>query len=194
MLQKDITKNIAIAWIDLKYETSLGIIGHKKLILNGVNGSLTFGSMTGLMGPSGSGKTTLLKILSGRARAGVSAQTRIYMSAEAKNRCLIGQHETNYLIMELTVKQNMLYASKLKNSSIKKDKRFDHLTNVNNILEELMISHVEDTRVGECSGGQQKRLIVALELTAILKPSVMFIDEPTTGLDSAAALTVRINK
>lgn len=191
MSRKESTSSeMAIAWIDLSYAKSQGMTGNTKFILNGVNGCLRFGCLTGLMGPSGAGKTSLLKILSGRIRTDVSNRNKIFICNETRNACLIGQHETNHLIMELTVKQNMVYASKLKNSCVKKDKRFNHSTNVRNILNELMISHIEDRPVGLCSGGQQKRLIVALELTGILKPNVLLIDEPTTGLDSEAALTV----
>ena len=57
-------------------------------------------------------------------------------------------------------------------------------------MEELSISDIMDTRIEKCSGGQLKRVCIALELTAVHKPDLLFIDEPTTGLDSNAALIV----
>ncbi|CAG2165983.1 unnamed protein product [Oppiella nova] len=52
------------------------------------------------------------------------------------------------------------------------------------------MSDIRDTRVDECSGGQQKRLSIAIELTQYVKPNLLCIDEPTTGLDSNAAENV----
>jgi ABC-type multidrug transport system ATPase subunit len=54
-----------------------------------------------------------------------------------------------------------------------------------------MISDISKTIVDKCSGGEQKRLAIALELTANNKPNLLCIDEPTSGLDSNAAEIVR---
>ena len=54
-------------------------------------------------------------------------------------------------------------------------------------MSELLISDTKDNRVESCSGGEQKRIVIASELTSYNKPNVLFIDEPTSGLDSNAA-------
>jgi ABC-2 type transport system ATP-binding protein len=59
-----------------------------------------------------------------------------------------------------------------------------------NLLTELMISDIANTYVEKCSGGEQKRLAIALELTSQIKPNLICIDEPTSGLDSNAAEVV----
>ncbi|CAG2112774.1 unnamed protein product [Medioppia subpectinata] len=55
------------------------------------------------------------------------------------------------------------------------------------LLSELVISDTADNRVESCSGGEQKRIIIACEMTAHIKPNMLCIDEPTSGLDSNAA-------
>jgi ABC-2 type transport system ATP-binding protein len=78
----------------------------------------------------------------------------------------------------------------LKNSGI--SCRVDHENNAKNLLSELMISDIENRKVENCSGGEQKRLSIALEMTSYIKPNLLCIDEPTTGLDSNAAEIVII--
>ena len=73
----------------------------------------------------------------------------------------------------MTAKQNMIYASKLKNSDCGQE--VDHKSNVNQIMSDLLISDTMNTRAENCSGGEQKRLAIALELTAINKPNLMFM-------------------
>jgi len=179
----------SIAWIDMTYSKKTFLWSEEKTIINKISGYFNFGSLNALMGSSGAGKTTLLKCLSGRHRSGLSNQTQIYLSSTDKIRtCFINQVQTEHLILSLTVRQSLIYASKLKNSRI--DLYVDHNNNVNNLMDELMISDIENTIVGKCSGGQQKRIAIALELTSIIKPNMLCIDEPTTGLDSDAAENV----
>ena len=90
--------------------------------------------------------------------------------------------------MCLTAKQNLIFASKLKNSDFKINiESIDHKMNVKTIMEELMISDISDTPVEHCSGGEQKRLTIAVEMTKVDIPNLLCIDEPTTGLDSNIA-------
>ncbi|CAG2109986.1 unnamed protein product [Medioppia subpectinata] len=136
------------------------------IILDNINGEFVCNSLNALMGPSGAGKTTLLKFRT----------------------CFIQSDVCEHLLSGLTVRQTLLYASKLKNSRI-----MDQL-NDNKIVEELMsdlmISDTADNRVESCSGGEQKRIVIACELTSHIKPNMLCIDEPTSGLDSNAAEVV----
>ena len=92
--------------------------------------------------------------------------------------------------MGLNVTQNLLYASKLKNSYI--EGVVDHRLNVETVMSQLMISDVKNNTTETCSGGELKRLAIAMELTAVDKPNLILIDEPTTGLDSHIASVVCI--
>ncbi|CAG2101500.1 unnamed protein product [Medioppia subpectinata] len=58
---------------------------------------------------------------------------------------------------------------------------------VEELMSDLMISDTADNRVETCSGGEQKRIVIACELTSHIKPNMLCIDEPTSGLDSNAA-------
>ncbi|XP_054157346.1 uncharacterized protein LOC128955701 [Oppia nitens] len=181
-------EKIAIAWCDLTYKVKSLWTKRPKIILNDVNGYVSFGTLNALMGPSGAGKTTLLKCINGQINsAGLSHRSKIYMSSGEKIRaCLIGQNQNEQLVLGLTARQNLLYASKLKNSD--NDFFVDHEKNVNQLLFELMTrTDIADTRVENCSGGEQRRLTIALELTSYIKPNLICIDEPTSGLDSNAA-------
>ena len=177
---------IAIAWIDLTLEIKSIFSAKKKVILNAVNGCAEFGSLTAVMGPSGAGLTSLLKSLNGMNNSLLSKDTKIRLSSDQKIRStFVGHNEKEFLIMGLTAKQNMIYASKLKNSYCDQD--FDHERNVHKIMAELLISDTMNTEAEKCSGGEQKRLAIALELTAVDKPNLILCDEPTTGLDSNVA-------
>ena len=152
-----------------------------------MNGFFEFGTLNALMGPSGAGKTSLLKSINGLYNEYMSKETNIFVNMRDKIKtCYIVQNEREHLLRGLTAKQAMIYASKVKNC----DKHFDHNLNVNVLMSELLISNTIDTNVDNCSGGEQKRLVIAMELTSHIKPNLICIDEPTSGLDSNAAQVV----
>ena len=185
-------QEVTIAWSDLSYRVKKFCFIKEKIILNQLSGSIRFNTINALMGPSGAGKTTLLKCLNGKLGSGLDPTSKIYVYPNEKiNSCFVGQHPKEHLIMCLTVKQNLIYASKLKNSDSNTGP-IDHQSNVTEIMKEFMIEDIGNTQVNHCSGGEQKRLTVALEMTTIVKPSLLFIDEPTTGLDSNVAETVSL--
>ena len=70
-----------------------------------------------------------------------------------------------------------MYASKLKNSS-----RTDHKKVVKEVITKLNLEKTVDNRPNRCSGGQRKRISIALELVS--RPHILILDEPTSGLDS----------
>ena len=187
-------KTVCIAWKNLTlYRYS--ILNNKSVvILNAINGLAEFGTLTAVMGPSGSGLTSLLQCLNGLNHINdcyLSEDSKIYSNKDVKIRStFIDNNEKDFLIMGLTVKQNLMFASKLKNSLI--EGGVDHKSNVETVMSELMISDVAENTTEMCSGGELKRLAIAMELTAVDKPNLILIDEPTTGLDSHIASVVCI--
>ena len=181
-------RETAIAWTNLTFEVTSLLTRKKRTILKSLNGFASFGTLNAVMGPSGAGLTSLMKCLNGMNNSDLSSSTKILLNNNLKIRSsFVANNEKDFLILGLTAKQNLIYASKLKNS---REDNVDHENNVMQIMSQLMIEDTVNTKAGSCSGGQQKRLAIALELTAIRKPNLIFCDEPTTGLDSNVAEVV----
>jgi ABC-type multidrug transport system ATPase subunit/ABC-type multidrug transport system permease subunit len=156
--------------------------------LNDINLSESEGTLLGIMGASGSGKTTLINLLSGIHHPS-SGSVRIngidINHTDNPVEGVIGfVPQDDLLIEDLTVFQNLYFAAGL----CFKDKSKSELTRlVDNSLQSLGLYEKRDLKVGSpmtkiISGGQRKRLNIALEL--IREPSIMFLDEPTSGLSS----------
>ena len=156
--------------------------------LRGINFSEGHGRLIGIMGASGAGKTTLLNVLSGidAPTEGEVVINGIDLHKEKdKLEGVIGLiPQDDLLIEELTVFENLYYNAKL----CFKDKSDNEITDlVNKTLSSLGLYDRKDLKVGSplkktISGGQRKRLNIALEL--IRQPSILFVDEPTSGLSS----------
>jgi len=146
------------------------------------------GKLVGIMGASGAGKTTLLNVLTGIETPcdGAVLINGIDLHKERhKIEGVIGYiPQDDLLIEELTVFQNLYYNAKL----CFRDKTEEELVElVSKTLRNLGLYERKDLKVGSplnklISGGQRKRLNIALEL--IREPSVLFVDEPTSGLSS----------
>ena len=182
-------RNLAIAWINLTVSKK-SLFSKKTTILDNINGQINFGTLTAIIGPSGVGKTTLLSCINGLNQSDISNDSLFYVSkTKSIRQCFIVQEQKEHLLMRLTVKESLMYSSKLKNYQIRKYK-YNHEANIERILNDMLLNECKDNLVGLCSGGEQKRLSIAMELTSIVKPNLLCIDEPTSGLDSHAAKKV----
>ena len=185
--REETKESLAIAWINLTFSKKFLFSRQQKVILDNINGQVNFGTLTAIIGPSGAGKTTLLNCINGINQSDLSNESLFYVSkTKSIESCFIVQDHNQHLIMELTVKESLMYSSLLKNSQIRKYK-FNHEENIEKILSDLLLTECKDHLVVNCSGGEQKRLSIALELTSVVKPNLMCIDEPTSGLDSNAS-------
>ncbi len=146
------------------------------------------GRLMGIMGGSGVGKSTLLNILNGTFPLhGGKITINGYDIHKDKNRLngIIGfVPQDDLLIEELTVYQNLYYNAKLCFGNFNEHQIKEA---VDKILSDLDLSQTKNLKVGSptnkfISGGQRKRLNIALEL--IREPSVLIVDEPTSGLSS----------
>ena len=180
-------RDLAIVWTGLKYSVDIGFKGKRKTILDNIDGSLYLGQFTAVLGPSGAGKTTLLKCITGRQVNGIDKNTKFCVNQDIEIKsCLIVQEVREHLLNGLTALESLIYSSKLKN----RKNGFDHELNARNLLKLFNIKNTANTCVDKCSGGEQKRIAIALELTAQKKPNLLCIDEATSGLDSCAAQEV----
>ena len=146
------------------------------------------GTLVGIMGASGSGKSTLLNVLNGNYKPTYGKVTingvDIHKDSKAIEGVIGYVAQDDLLIEELTVYQNLFYNAKLCFAG-KSEEEISTL--VNNTLQQLGLFETKDLKVGSLlektiSGGQRKRLNIALEL--IREPAVLFVDEPTSGLSS----------
>ena len=145
------------------------------------------GELLAIMGGSGTGKTTLLSLLNGSLKPQEGSITiNGHDISEPKAKDLIGfVPQDDLLIEELTVYQNLWFTAKLCFEGMP-DADIDR--RVMKTLKDLGLDAAKDLKVGSAinkyiSGGQRKRLNIALEL--IREPAVLFLDEPTSGLSSA---------
>nr|XP_046917174.1 uncharacterized protein LOC124497553 isoform X1 [Dermatophagoides farinae]XP_046917176.1 uncharacterized protein LOC124497553 isoform X2 [Dermatophagoides farinae] len=160
-----------------------------KLILRNLSGQFQFGTLNAIMGSSGSGKTSLLKVFNGKMKTKLTGSTQFYLSRFVPIRtCYINQEVSNHLIPGLTSKQSLVYASKLKNCH--QGQTIDHEQVATKLLDELDMANTANTMVQNCSGGERKRLALAMELTSVRMPNLICIDEPVSGLDSNSARLV----
>ncbi|XP_047339752.1 pleiotropic drug resistance protein 1-like [Impatiens glandulifera] len=164
-------------------------------ILKGVSGTFRPGVLTALMGVSGAGKTTLLDILSGRKNTGfLEGEIRIsgYPKDQKTFAKFSGYCEQNDIHSPfVTVYESLVFSAWLRlPSNVNSQTREDFIEEVMELLEitELRDALVGTPDVNGLSMEQRKRLTIAVELVA--NPSIIFMDEPTTGLDSRAAAIV----
>eukprot|EP00397_Hematodinium_sp_SG-2012_P006665 GEMP01006699.1.p1 GENE.GEMP01006699.1~~GEMP01006699.1.p1 ORF type:complete len:846 (+),score=147.35 GEMP01006699.1:213-2750(+) len=165
-------------------------------VLDNVTGELPAGSFAAVMGPSGGGKTSFLNAISGRAYYGVVAgniSVNGQHNAVSMFPTLVGFVPQDDIIHDtLTVYQNLYYSAMLRlPASMSHDQK---LRIIDDVLLVLELEHIKDRVVGapgsarRISGGQKKRVNIGMEL--VIYPRILFMDEPTTGLDSTAALQV----
>lgn len=149
---------------------------------------MTTGQIFGLLGPSGSGKSTLLDIIAGRKTTGTITGTILYDGKKASKSWLrrnvgyVEQRDT--LIPNMTVEEMLMYTCEMKNSTDSYEQKHDR---VSAVLKELNLYDCRNVMIGSStskgiSGGQSKRLNIGLSLVS--SPKILFLDEPTTGLDS----------
>jgi ABC transport system ATP-binding/permease protein len=182
-LADTITSQISYTVRDLEFRFPNGNIG-----IRDINFSESHGRLIGIMGASGAGKTTLLNVLCGienPSKGEVVINGFNLHKEKDKLEGVIGLvPQDDLLIEELTVFQNLYFNARL----CFKEKSEAEITElVDKTLQNLGLFDRKDLKVGNpmkktISGGQRKRLNIALEL--IREPSILFIDEPTSGLSS----------
>src|SRR5580698_5525203 len=161
-----------------------------KVLLDDVSFPLGERCLLGVIGPSGAGKSTLLGALTGMRPATAGSvfydERDLYANyAELRHRIGLVPQE-NILHTQLSAHRALGYAAELRfprdTSPAERTRR------IGEVLGELSLTAHADTRTSSLSGGQQKRVNVALEL--LTKPSLLFLDEPTSGLDPGLDMSV----
>jgi ABC-type multidrug transport system ATPase subunit len=157
--------------------------GKDKVLLDGITFPLAERSMMAVIGPAGAGKSTLLNALTGKRPATTGSVFYDYRDLyenydELRQRIgLVPQESVTH--DQLTAKTALGYQAELRfPSDITEGERSQR---VGEVLDELSMTRHADTRIDRLSGGQKKRVNIGMEL--LTKPSLLFLDEPTSPLD-----------
>ncbi|MFS7986495.1 putative ABC transporter, AAA+ ATPase domain, ABC-2 type transporter [Helianthus anomalus] len=193
---------LTVTFQDLQYyvEPSVemrehGFTGKRLQLLHDITGAFRPGVLTALMGVSGAGKTTLLDVLAGRKTSGVvEGEIRIggYPKVQDTFARISGYCEqTDIHSPQITVEESVIFSAWLRlHPDIDSKTKYKF---VKEILETVELYAIKDSLVGipgvsGLSTEQRKRLTIAVEVVA--NPSIIFMDEPTTGLDARSAAIV----
>jgi len=187
VVRRDWGEETSLECVGLTREVRAGGYGlggaRTKRILDRVCLSIRPGEFVGLLGPSGAGKSTLLKALNGCQPPDYGCvllnEMPLYRSY-AMFRGSIGYVPQDDIVhADLTVENCLHYVSRLR---LPPDVSYEERNNlIDATLETLGLSHVRKNHVSELSGGQRKRVSIGCEL--ITRPSILFLDEPTSGMD-----------
>jgi ABC-type multidrug transport system ATPase subunit len=161
------------------------VVGGNKVILDEISLSVQPGEFVALVGGSGAGKTSLLHALSGFAPATAGAVyydgVNLYENSDLFRPLLGYLPQDDIIHPELTVGRTVYYAARLR---LPRDTRPEEIEQrVEEVLEGVGLREHRNTVVRRLSGGQRKRVSLAVELLA--RPKAFFLDEPTSGLDPA---------
>ena len=167
-----------------------------KTLLSNISGCVEPGQVVAIMGASGAGKSTLLNVLAGRISNVGILTGEISINGSPRNPinwkkqvCYVEQDDLMY--ENLSVRETLEYAALLRLPRTlpvaEKQKRVD------SIIQQLGLGKCEQSRIGGAgkrgiSGGERKRLSIGIEL--VTEPSLLFLDEPSSGLDAFTCLSI----
>ncbi|XP_051859326.1 ATP-binding cassette subfamily G member 4 isoform X3 [Drosophila albomicans] len=157
-----------------------------KKILRDIHGEFRSHELSAIMGPSGAGKTTLLNLLAGFGS--FSSSGEILVNNNPRDMRIFRKMsryimQTDILDLQFTVSELMLLAANLKlGNELKLEQKIEV---IDEILGMLRLKGAQHTKTDKISGGERKRLSIALEL--VNNPPILFLDEPTTGLDDLSS-------
>jgi ABC-type multidrug transport system ATPase subunit len=165
-----------------------------KTILDDISAEMPSGTLTAIIGGSGSGKTSLLNQMSGRMQGTrLSTSGRTYFNGSDDPTTIRSAYviQQDILLPTLTVRETLTYAAQLRLPSSVSQVERKRL--VEEVILELSLKEAADTRIGNhahkgCSGGEKRRTSIGVQLLS--NPSLLWLDEPTTGLDSTSAFQV----
>ena len=174
---KDLSREIAI-----RADRIIKVFQNEKVGLHESTFEVSSNKLMAVMGPSGCGKSTLLKALNGASPATTGSVFICGLELSENYDYLKTQigyvPQDDIVHSELTVEQSLWYAAKLRLQNAN-DAQINE--KINQVLDNLKIQHIRDQLVGKISGGQRKRVSIAVEV--LNDPMILFLDEPTSPLD-----------
>jgi ABC-2 type transport system ATP-binding protein len=180
---------VAIKCDDLRYEFVESKGTKRHVALNGLSLTVEPGTIYGLLGPNGAGKTTTVKILTtlmvpSGGRAMIFGNDVVQRAKEVRSNVGVAFGGDKGFFPRLTGRQNLQYFSLLQNLAPSLASQ-----RIGMLLDRMHLTDRADSRVATYSAGMKQRLHLARAMLA--DPLVVFLDEPTVGLDPAVALDLR---
>ena len=179
-----------------KTSQSSSLLNHRVSVLHNITCDIEPSSLTAWMGPSGSGKTSLISVVAGLCPTNDVRSGQIFINGSKSK--MIKSHvgvvwQDDLLLSNLTVEETIMFAAKLKVPQDIENRKEEIRARVEDAIRDLALENVKLSLIGGgsvrgISGGERKRVAVAVELVS--KPSVLLLDEPTSGLDSTSALNL----
>jgi len=179
--------------MNIRFENLSVAVGtgeQRKTVLNGISGDFAAGTITAIMGQSGAGKSTLMNVILGRLR---ETGGQIYINGRPDrltqySRIIGFVPQEDVMIRTLTVYDTLRHSAFTRLPSSWTKSQRNEL--INRTIDLLDLHSVRNTKIGEDGGkglsaGMRKRVNIGIELCSA--PGVLFLDEPTTGLDSTAS-------
>jgi ABC-type multidrug transport system ATPase subunit len=194
LLLADAERGLAI--LDTRSKTRIDAVDITKIVPNRAGGGTVKllddvdlvvqpNEFVGLLGPSGAGKSTLMDSLNGMRPASEGQvlinNQDLYQHLDSLKQSIGYVPQDDIIHRELTVYRTLYYVARLRLSRDVSAQEIEQI--VNEVMDVTGLSERRDVAVGQLSGGQRKRVSIAVEL--VTKPSIIFLDEPTSGLDPA---------
>ncbi|KAI0388426.1 P-loop containing nucleoside triphosphate hydrolase protein [Xylariaceae sp. FL0594] len=189
--------DVQIRDLSVTVDMSRSILGkasaetQRKVLLDSIDASFQPGTLTAILGGSGSGKTTLLNTIAERVHSpklskSGTARFNGSESVDSVRHAYVMQQDV--LLPTLTVRETLRYSADLRLPA--ETTAQERAQIVEEVILELGLKDCANTRIGNsqhrgCSGGEKRRTSIGVQLLA--NPSVLFLDEPTTGLDATSA-------
>ncbi len=181
--QSSTIQNFDMDGIGLQMQVQNGRIRRRTInLLNDVSISLDPNEFVAIIGGSGSGKSTLLRALNGANQA-TGGQVlvngdNLYANYELYQPVIGYVPQTDIVQSNLTVRQTLTFGARMR---FPNEPEVSRVQRVDRVIEQLQLKEAQLTLVGRLSGGQKKRVSIAMELMA--EPHLLFMDEPSSGLD-----------
>lgn len=159
----------------------------QRTIVSEIRCQIDANQFVGLLAPSGAGKSTLLNCLAGylppsSGQLLFDAEQDAYQELPVYTKLLGYVRQEDDVYSKLTLRENLYYAAKLRFNPNKSEAEISQA--VNEVLGKVGLTAHADKLAEKLSGGQRKRLSVAMEL--LYRPRLLLLDEPTSGLDPAS--------
>lgn len=163
------------------------VVRTEKQILKGISAWFAPGTLTAILGTSGCGKTTLLTTLADQIEVTGRAGGQVLVNGAPRScqfrRVTAYVMQSDNLLESLTVRELLWFTCELRISAASNEHK---LKIVMQTIEQLDLTKVASRHISVLSGGQKRRVTVAIELVS--NPSLIFLDEATSGLDASGSL------